>query len=117
MNASTAPQEDIFQLDVDNLPQSKVFLSADGTTVDPVARWLCTMNDDDDECTEKGMYRFYLKDKDGVGAVTKKCRWLTKKSEKQKKRICKKDKSNDDFGSANEVCPVTCGKCTPIAKF
>lgn len=68
------------------------------------------------ECTEKEMDMFYLKEKDD-SAVTKKCKWLIKKSKKRKKRICKKDRSNDDFGSANEVCPVTCGKCTPTAKL
>merc|ERR1711935_82831 len=42
-NQATSPKDNIFQLTPESLPSSKVFLSPDELTVEPVARWSCTM--------------------------------------------------------------------------
>jgi len=106
-NTATKPQGDIFELVPEKLPNS-VFLSKDGT-VEPVAQWVCTLNDV--ECTEKKKDKFFLKIKDGL-IITKPCKWLSKGKKKRKKRACKKEDRNEGFGPAKEVCPVTCDSCT-----
>jgi len=42
-NQATSPKDNIFQLTPESLPSSKVFLSPDELTVEPVARWSCIM--------------------------------------------------------------------------
>jgi len=44
-NEATSPKEDIFQLVMEKLPSSNVFLSPDKSTVEPVAQWACNMRD------------------------------------------------------------------------
>jgi len=68
------------------------------------------------QCVEKNRSKFYLKAKlnkegDIIGVVKKKCKWLLTRPEKRRTKICKRNKSNKKFGSAKDVCRVTCGTC------
>ena len=110
-NQATKPQEDIYELVPETIPDSKVFLSPDGTKVEPVAQWVCTLKDG--ACTENENHRFYHKLNKKRGKLkTKKCKWLGKQKENRKKRLCERDDRRDGFGPAKEVCPITCELCS-----
>lgn len=69
-------------------------------------------DDVEEECIQTKNQKFAKKNKKGK-VVGKKCSWLEKKSKKIRKKHCKKKIDSDKFGPAKEVCPITCGICTP----
>jgi len=71
--------------------------------------------DEEDDCEDqKGKFLLKLKKKKGqvVGKKVKKCKWLSKmKNENKRNKICKRTKRHKKFRPAQEVCLKTCKKC------
>jgi len=64
------------------------------------------------ECTEKKKSKFVFKLKTNKLRL-RTCGWLSNKTTKSKKKICKKDIESGGYGTPSVLCPVTCsvGKC------
>lgn len=89
-------------------PTQAPSLAPSGTTVSPQPTDL--------PCIEKAKDEFFWKQRKGK-TKTKACKFLQKMNKKKQfdrlELWCDKNRSNDEYGKPADVCPVSCGVCTP----
>merc|ERR1711935_1233670 len=63
-----------------------------------------------DGCEEVGKTKWLFKVKSN-GVKTKNCNWLKNKESKEITKFCKSKKSNTEFDTPKQACPITCYTC------
>jgi len=61
-------------------------------------------------CEEVGKTKWLFKIQQ-EGVKTKNCKWLEKQKSKRITKLCRSKKSNTEFGTPKQACPITCYTC------